>query len=334
MSNIKFGVRLWNQILPNTQSFLPDFQVFKRTALECERLGFHSVWMYDHLMLSESLHKQSVSKGLYDHFYLPKSTMECMVTITTLAAITKKIRIGTLALSIPFRNPGLVAKMLATIDVVSNGRLEVGMGAGGDEAEGKAYGIEYLDLTSRIAQLEEAIEIIKELWQKKKASYHGSYWSLREAECEPKPVQTPHPPITIAGGSPSIIRIMAKRADRCNFPTVWSMKLRRYQSRLDLLRKYCDEAGRDFDDIEKSANLPVLIGRDKRELSRQLSKWKPPNVPLNEYEKATVTGTAEDISEKISAFVKLGVSFFMLKFQDMPEMKGLRIFAEEIMRNF
>lgn len=332
MSNIRFGVRLWNQNFPGSQSFLPDFQVFRQTALECEKLGFHSVWMYDHLMLSESLRKQSVSKGLYDHFYLPKSTMECLVTITALAAITKRIRIGTLALSVPFRNPSLVAKMLATIDVVSDGRLEVGLGAGGDEEEGKAYGVEYLDLARRIAQLEEATEIMKELWQKEKASYQGSYWSLKEAECYPKPVQRPHPPITIAGGSSSIIRIMARHADRCNFPTVWSMKLQSYQSRLDLLRKYCNEVGRDFDSVEKSVNLPILVCEDRKELAKQLSKWKPINIPLKKYQKAAVTGTPEDILEKISEFVDMGVSFFMLKFQDAPQTKSLRTFAEEIMK--
>lgn len=264
--------------------------------------------------------------------YLPKTVMECLVTITALASITKKIRVGCLALSTPFRSLGLVAKMLATIDVISNGRLKVGMGAGGDDAEGKAYGIEFLDLTSRIAQLKEALEVIKRLWQEKEASYQGKYWFLREAECEPKPVQKPYPPITIAGGSPSIIRIMAEHADKCNFPTKWGMRLLSYQSRLDLLSKYCDEVGRDFNDVEKSVNLSVLLGKNNRDLAKQISRWKPVNVSLEAYKKAYLIGTADDISNRISEFADLGVSFFMLKFQDLPHMKSLRIFAEKVMR--
>lgn len=331
MGEIKFGVRLWNQVFPETGQHLPDLKVYKDVTRECEKLGFHSVWMMDHLMLSRKLVEHSVSSGLYDHLHLPKSVMECLVTVTALASITKKIRVGSLVLSVPFRNPSLLAKTLATIDLISNGRLEVGMGAGGDDAEGKAYGIEFLDLTSRIAQVKEAIEVMKSLWQTKKASYQGKYWVLKEAECEPKPIQKPHPPITIAGGSPSIIRVMAEHADRCNFPTVWSMKLQSYQSRLDLLREYCDEVGRDFDDIEKSANFPVLLGRDKKDLTKQISRWKPVNVSMKAYKQACLVGTAEDISNRLSEFANLGVSFFMLKFQDSPDMKSLRLFAEEVM---
>ncbi len=334
MSDIKFGVRLWNQIFPNTQFYSPDLQVFKDMTLECEKLGFHSIWMYDHLMLSMNLRKHSVGKGLYDHLYLPKTVMECLVTITTLASITKKIRIGSLALSVPFRSPSLVAKMLATIDVISNGRLEVGIGAGGDKAECEAYGIKSLDLTSRIAQLGETIEVMKALWQEDKASYQGKYWSLREAECDPKPIQKPYPPITIAGASPSMIRMIARHADRSNFPTPVSMKIQDCKRKLDLLRKSCDEVGRNFGDIEKSVSLPVLLGKDKKDLAKQIARWKPLNVSVEDYGEACLAETAEDILDKIYEFSDLGVSFFMLKFQDSPQMKSMRIFAEKIMKVF
>ncbi len=334
MDAIRFGVRLWNQVSPKTRDYPPDFEAFKRITLECETLGFHSVWMMDHLMLTKKLVRQAVSKGLYDHFYLPKTVMECLTTVTALASLTEEVRVGSLALSTPFRNPSLAAKMLSTIDVISNGRLEVGLGAGGDPAEGEAYGIEFLELNHRIVQLREAIEVMKSLWQRNKVSYEGKYWKLKEAECKPKPVQKPYPPITVAGGSPHIIEVMAMHADRCNFPTVWSMEIERYQTKLDLLRRYCDRIDRDFDAIEKSANLPILLGRNERDVAAQISRWKPTEVSPRAYKKACLTGTAEDISSRISEFIDLGVSFFFLKFQDFPYMKSLRIFAEEIMPTF
>ena len=161
----------------------PNFKYVKEVALQSEKLGFDSIWIYDHFFWEGS--RDTETEQVSD-------LLECTTTMSALAALTSRIRIGSLMLGNSYRNPSLTAKIGATLDVISNGRLEFGIGAGWKENEYIAYGYPFPSPAVRIAQLKEAVTIIKKMWTEEKPSYKGKYYEIKEALCDPKPVQKPH----------------------------------------------------------------------------------------------------------------------------------------------
>ncbi len=174
MGKLKFGVFLPFYAYQSKEP-KQHFDFVRKTVLECERLGYHSVWLDDHLM------------------YNDWSILECWATLSALSSLTSRIRLGTMVSCIAHRNPALLAKMSATLDVLSGGRLEFGVGTGIQEAEHLAYGFGFSKPSVRIEQLAEALEITRQLWTQKKANYKGKYYMLKDAVCEPKPLQKPYP---------------------------------------------------------------------------------------------------------------------------------------------
>ena len=223
-------------------------------------------------------------------------------TIAALSSITAKIRLGTMVLCNSFRNPALLAKMTATLDVISNGRLEFGIGAGVQKDEHAAYGVPFPAPHERIGKMKEAIEIIKKLWTKKKASYEGKYYRITDAVCEPKPLQKPHPPIAVGGsGEKLTLKVTAQHADRCDLGYIPSMEL--YQHKIDVLENHCKAVGRNFHEIEKSCWL-----------------------------ESKMLGKPDECKQKIRQYISLGATYFMLFFGDMPNLNNARLFAETIVK--
>jgi F420-dependent oxidoreductase-like protein len=285
-------------------------------VLECERLGYDSVWLDDHLMFKKS------------------SILECWTTLSALSAVTSKIRLGTMVLCNGFRNPALLAKMAATLDVISNGRLEFGIGAGVQEDEHEAYGIPFLKAHARISRLKESVEIVKKLWTQEKTSYQGKYYRTSEAVCEPKPMQKPHPPITIGGsGEKLTLKVVAQHADRYDWGHVPSLEL--YKHKLDVLESHCKAVGRDFKEIEKSCWLggQIFIVPDQKELDKKVSQLKPENVSLEDFKKFNFVATPDGYRQEIRRYTSLGVTYFMLFFGDLPDMSSLKLFAEKVAEN-
>jgi alkanesulfonate monooxygenase SsuD/methylene tetrahydromethanopterin reductase-like flavin-dependent oxidoreductase (luciferase family) len=232
-----------------------------------------------------------------------------------------------------FRNPALLAKIAATVDVISNGRLEFGIGAGVQKAEHLAYGMPFPKPNVRIDRMKEAVEIIKEMWTKEKASYTGKHYKIRDAICEPKPIQKPHPPITIGGsGEKLTLKVTAQHADRYDWGYLAS--LAQYKHKLEVLKSHCKIMGRNFQEIEKSCwpGGQVLIASDRKELAEKLSRHKPENMTLKEFEKLSLAGTPQECTETILQYADLGVTYFMLFFGDLPSLDGLRLFAETIVK--
>ena len=172
MNKTKIGVFLPFYAFKSPQTF----ERVRNVVLECERLGYDSIWLDDHLMYGKT------------------PILECWTTLSALASLTAKIRLGTMVLCNSYRNPALLAKMAATLDVISNGRLELGIGAGVQKDEHEAYGIPFPKPSERIERMKEAVEIIKKLWTEENANYQGKYYTVNEAVCLPKPLQKPHPP--------------------------------------------------------------------------------------------------------------------------------------------
>ncbi len=307
MGKYKFGV-----FLPFYAFRTPNyFEQLKTVTLECERLGYDSVWLDDHLMYGES------------------QILECWTTLSALAASTSRIKLGTMVACNTHRNPALLAKAAATLDVLSGGRLEFGIGAGAQETEHKAYGFSFPQPAARIAQLEEALEVIRRLWTYPKANYPGKTYTLKDAVCEPKPKQKPHPPIIVGGsGEKRTLKVAAKYADRFDWGFLPSIEL--YRHKLSILQRNCELIGRNFKEIELSCwpSGQILVAADQTELKEKVGKYKPAGTSLEEFEKFTLMGTKEDCLRGFQAYVDLGATYFMLYFADLPTVDGLRLFKE------
>jgi F420-dependent oxidoreductase-like protein len=204
---------------------------------------FHAAWLNDHLY----------SLG-------PDPAAPCLEGWTLLAALaaqTRRLRLGILLSSNTFRHPSVLAKMAVTVDIISGGRLDVGLGAGWYQPEHEALGIPLLPLGERLRQQEEAIRVLKALWTQPRATFQGAYYNLEEAICEPKPVQRPHPPMAVGGSGEKVtLRIAAEHAAIWNVPLP-SDGLAGLQRKIGLLDERCRAIGRDPAEIEKSIQLPA-----------------------------------------------------------------------------
>ncbi len=312
MGKLKFGVFLPFYAFKAKEP-KEHFSLIRDVVLECEHLGYHSVWLDDHLM----------------HNDWP--ILECWTTLSALSSLTSRIRLGTMVSCTAHRNPALLAKMAATLDVLSKGRLELGIGAGTQETEHVAYGFGFPKPSVRIERLSEALEVIRRLWTEEKANYQGKHYTLKDAVCEPKPLQKPHPPITVGGsGEKLMLKATARYADRFDWGFLPSIEV--YKRKLEVLENNCKAVGRNFTEIQKSCwpGGQVLIAQDKRELSEKISQRKPANVSLEDFKKTALAGTPDECRAQLQVYVDLGVIYFMLFFADLPSLDGVRLFAEAV----
>jgi F420-dependent oxidoreductase-like protein len=207
------------------------------------------------------------SAWTFDHFYPIFSDwtgpcLEGWITTTALAQATSRIRVGVLVTGNVYRHPAVLANMAATLDVVSAGRLELGIGAGWNEQECEAYGIDLPSLTERFDRFDEAVEVVTKLLTETEATFDGRYYRLRNARCEPKPVQRPHPPIVIGGsGEKRTLRTVARLADHWNLP---GGGVEVFTAKREVLAEHCKSVGRDPAEITTSTHLrldPSDVGR-------------------------------------------------------------------------
>jgi F420-dependent oxidoreductase-like protein len=198
------------------------------------------------------------SAWTFDHFYpiFSDPTGPCLegwVTTTALAQATRRIRVGVLVTGNVYRHPAVLANMAASLDVISNGRLEFGIGAGWNQEECDAYGIDLPPLTERFDRFDEALEVITKLFTEKEANFDGRHYRLVNARCEPKPVQQPHPPIVVGGGGERrTLRAVARFADHWNVP---GGGVDVFTAKREVLAEHCGRIGRDVREITMSTHL-------------------------------------------------------------------------------
>ena len=297
-----------------------EFEAIRNVALRCERLGFDSIWIYDHFIT------------------FPEPTTEACfeswTTLSALATLTKNLGLGQLVTCNSYRYPSVLAKMGATLDVISDGRLNLGIGAGWYKLEYDAYGIPHPKDSVRIAQLREAVQIIKKMWTEDEPSFYGRYYTLHKAINSPKPVQKPHPPILIGGeGKRLTLRVVAELADRCNFGG--SITPQRYKELLEVLDEHCRSVGRKIDEIEKTLIVDyAVIARNKAALKEKIRKFKPKGVSKGQFIEGNFVGTSAEIISRIEEFIDVGVTYFMMRFPDMMENEPLQLFADKVMPAF
>jgi len=267
-----------------------------------------------------------------------KPNLECWTTLAALSTITKRLHLGTLVTAVGFRYPSLLAKITSTLDVISQGRLEFGIGAGWYEPEYRAYGYPFPNTSIRIEQLSEAIQIIKRMWTEEKASFQGKHFHLNDAICNPKPLQKPHPPIWVGGTGRQLMRVIAGNADGWNSV---GLTLDEYKGKLQNLAEECQLAGRMPGSIKKSIYTGIIIGRDETKLQDRIrgftNKYKKKDETTEQYmdrirrDDRRIVGIPSEIIEKTNTYGKLGVEEVICFFPDLPSLDSMKLFAEEIL---
>lgn len=303
-----------------------DYATVRDYCLRAESLGYDSIWLGDHLF-ADLPHPGRATTARRD-----ASLLETWTALTALVVNTSRIRLGTMTLCNQFRHPPLVAKMIATLDVISNGRLDVGIGAGWYEAEHKAYGYDFPKPSVRIGRMDEAIAIWKRMWTEQKPSFAGTYYCIDEAICEPKPLQKPHPPIWIGGsGEQLTLRVVARQADKWNSGPLTPDALR---AKIAVLDQRCIEVGRNPDTLAKTIVLKVIIGEEPQisDMLRQQASMR--NRTLDEYTGHLIAGTPMQCIAKIEAYVAAGISDFILDYDGLHDLKSLTLFAQSILPHF
>ncbi|HKN14961.1 MAG TPA: TIGR03560 family F420-dependent LLM class oxidoreductase [Candidatus Binatus sp.] len=281
-------------------------------AHRCEKLGFHSMWLVDHMW----------TRGMpdLDHH-------ECLALMAGLSAKTDKLRIGTMVICNSYRNPALLAKSLATIDHISNGHLEIGYGAGWMDEEYKAYGYQFPSMGTRLKMFEEGLHIMKAMFTEKRVTYKGRHYSVEEAICNPKPMQQPHPPITIGGaGEKVMLKLVARFADRWNCPAGYES----FEHKFNVLKQHCKDVGRDVNTIDVSEQLLVCIGSSDAEVE---AKWKAAQM-LKPFVSTGIKGTPKQLIEELKKRVAMGITTFVIFFSDFAPPPTLELFAKEVMPAF
>jgi F420-dependent oxidoreductase-like protein len=278
---IRFGV----QTPPQHTTYGAILEVWQ----EVETLGFDTAFVFDHFIPIRS-----------DPF---GPCLEGWTLLSALASQTQRLRLGVLVTGNTYRHPAVLAKMAATVDHVSGGRLILGMGAGWFELEHRVYGIPFHTVGGRARRLVEAVEVVKTLFTHKESNYEGKYYQLKNAPFEPKGVQQPHPPILIGGMGPKVIQPLAARhADIWHFFVARGDPVRARQI-VEAFDEICRQVGRDPATVEKSTSLrPADIG-----------------------------GQPAEVGRKVAALAQAGVRHFIVSLFPSYDMKALRRFAKEVM---
>lgn len=290
------------------------YETMSRCAVEAERAGFDGVFLYDHFHTVPQPQLESV--------------FECWTSMAALARDTKTIRLGQMVTCNSYRPPSLLAKMASCIDVISRGRLILGIGAGWYEHEYAAYGYTYPDTPDRLRMLRDSLQVIKAMWTQEEATFEGRYYSVKGAINEPKPVQQPHPPIWIGGAGEKVtLKLVAQFGDACNF----NADVQTVRHKLDVLREHCEAVGRDYDSVLKTVEFYTMLG-SPQEIDRVVAdaarrtgadpafirSWHP------------LHGDAQRIAELIHEYADAGVRYFVVNLPNAAEGGVISRFADEV----
>jgi F420-dependent oxidoreductase-like protein len=288
----------------------------RRLVTQAESSGFDSFWVMDHFHQIGNVGE-------------PREPMlESWTTLSTIAGFTSRIKLGTMVTGIVYRYPSVLAKIGATLDVLSRGRLFMGIGAAWNEEEAAAYGIHFPSTSERFQRLEEAVQIIRKMWTEQPTSFAGKFYQVRDAHCNPQPIQKPHPPILIGGsGERKTLRIVAQYGDACNlFGSSETVK-----KKLAVLREHCRDVGRDYNSILKTKLGSVTIDKD-RDAARKRVEERFKGAPEQMVKEFAIYGNPEDVRRQVEGFRDVGIEYLILSFEPQRELEAMNLFADEVVR--
>jgi probable F420-dependent oxidoreductase len=301
------------------------------SARRAESLGFDSVWISDHFFAD--IGRYGGPKG-------PLGTIEPFTSLAALATATERVHLGTLVACTSFRHPAHIAKMSTTIDLLSGGRFELGLGAGWFQGEFDAFGYEFGTVGERFSVLEESVRVVEGLFAKGPFDFAGRHFQIAGAYNHPAPSREGGPPIWVGGkGGDRLLRLTARHGAGWN--TVWRWAFDEYADRVRVLRRIAESEGRDPATVRLSLGLYTLVGEDERDLGARfeaLQRWTPgggiDRVSLEAYAGDTMTGTLEAVLERLGRFADLGVEEFIVSAASLPfavyDWSMVELIADEI----
>lgn len=304
MKSIQVGLTLPQGWLDEFPSNNPNEQFLfsKSVALKAEKLGYDAGYVYDHFIPYYGNNPNG-------------SFFEAYTLLSAIASVTSKLRIGQVVTCNSYRHPSLLAKMASTLDAISNGRLEFGIGAGWFEQEYISYGYQFDNAISRIEQLDESLTIIRKMWTNDKSSFKGKHYSIKNAICNPKPVQRPHPPLMVGGAGSRLMEVVARHATRYNHPFGSPEIL---EKKINLLKAKCTLARRKHEEIENSVLLRVLVGKDGDDIKDIISRLKKKNESITDFilrsRDSIALGTPDEVATYLTKYQKIGISYFIVNF--------------------
>jgi F420-dependent oxidoreductase-like protein len=283
---------------------------------KAENGGFNSFWVMDHLHQIPGVGKPE------------EPMLEGWTTVSVLAGITSRIKLGTLITGNIYRHPSVLAKIAATLDVLSKGRLFMGIGASWNEEEALAYGIPFPSVKERFLRLEEAVQIIRKMWtEEPSTSFSGKYYQIKNAYCNPKPIQKPSPPIMVGGiGERQTLRIVAKYADACNlYGSIETVK-----RKLTVLKDHCTNVGREYGSILKTKLGIVAIENDRETAKKKIQVST--GASEEQFNEFAIYGTPEDVLGQIELFEDAGIQYLIVSLDPSRELEALDVFKENVIR--
>ena len=310
---MKFGISLpqgWTMDLVSIKDPVEAYEAMTRVAQTADETGYDSAWLVDHFHTVPQPSQEV--------------TFEAWITTAALARDTKRIRIGQMVTCNGYRNPALLAKMASTVDVLSHGRLNFGIGAGWYEHEYRAYGYDYPDAPTRLRQLREALQVILAMWTQEEAVFEGKYYQVRGAINQPKGVQKPHIPILIGGGGEKVtLKLVAQYGNACNV----SGDPAALEHKFSVIKEHCETVGRDYNSIHRTSGTVCIIGEtDEEALAKTPEFFKARfGAAIN----SMLIGSIDTIRQRIAAYEAVGVQELILSFPDALQLDSIRRFAKE-----
>lgn len=305
-----------------------DYRDMVAVAQSAEEYGFDSVWLCDHFLTispDDYVNDAGIAvDGDRGPTGRPKSLplLECWTALSALARDTKRLRLGTSVLCNSYRHPAVLAKMAATLDVISEGRLDLGLGAGWFQREFEAYGIPFPSVRDRVSALDEALQVIRAVWTEPNPTYAGQFYTLDGAICDPPPVQRPHPPLWIGGEGDRVQRIAAKHAQGLNVRW-WSPQ--QVTQRRDFLARACESAGRDPDSLRLSVTA-LLAPTDSPEAESQV-RAEFASIP----ESGLIVGSPDRCIARIREYQDCGVDTFLFTVPHVVKSDHLHAIGHDIL---
>jgi len=327
MQKLKFGVEL-----PQGGQ---SFKEIQSLANKAEELEYSSFFVNDHF------------------FFSNEPYLECWTVLSSLISTTEKIRLGALVICNSYRDPALLAKMASTFDNLSGGRLEFCIGAGWHDKEYRAYGYPFPKPNIRVSQLEEAVQIIKAMWTKEKPQYKGKHYWINKAISYPKPVQKPHPPITIGvGHGKRILRLAAEHGNGFNksgSPEEYAETVKRFDT-------YCMKANKNPSTMLKSVQTLLVIDQDsskvakiakqnlkkKASYSNIKSALKNPGTALKYLSSMIspsnstigIVGTPDQCIRRVQKYLDAGANYIILTMPSVNAEQSIELFAKDVIPSF
>ena len=286
---------------------------------------FESIWVFDHF------HTVPVPTQ--------EATHEAWTLMAAFAAATSRVRLGQMCTCMGYRNPAYLAKVAATVDVISGGRAEMGIGAGWYEHEWRAYGYGFPKAGDRIGMLDEGVQIMRQLWTEGTATLDGQHYQVSGAICQPLPLQDGGVPLWIAGGGEKrTLRIAARYANYTNF----AGDTEGFRRKSEILKQHCADVGTDFEAITRSANYNVILGETEKDVQDKLAWMKdhlirygvPESIAeerVRDFASGPLVGTPEQLADRLAALGELGMSYAVVNFADVAyDRTALNLFTEKV----